>query len=344
MGNHLDFANLGALSWISILFTGAGVGFLGGFAGIGGLPFMVALIRLPPLEICQHEAQGSVLAVMLPPMSALGVWVMRDRAKLVWKYAAVAFCCYSVTSFCGALLAYALDDFLLTLLFAIHMLVLCVYYCWQYLTRDKGDADADADDSEKDVEATDNPVGKGAGGDDNDVRLERDEPGTEDGTEPYTDYAGRSPDHPEFLDPDAISVKPDPYVPLNFVSIAVLGACIGVVGGFFGIGAGVLMVPFMTELMKIHKDDARTLSLMILLPPASAGAVIEYSSKDNVDWPLAACLFGLYFVTNPFGAKIGRDVDASFFKLVQAALFAGLGTALMVVSLMEVRSHCHVAV
>ena len=45
----------------------------------------------------------------------------------------------------------------------IHMLVLCVYYCWQYLTRDKGDADADADDSEKDVEATDNPVGKGAG-------------------------------------------------------------------------------------------------------------------------------------------------------------------------------------
>ena len=64
------------------------------------------------------------------------------------------------------------------------------------------------------------------------------------------------------------------------------------------------MVPIMTELMGMSKNDARTLSMLILLPPASAGAVVEYSSHDNVDWWLSAILFGLYFVANPAGAKV----------------------------------------
>ena len=54
------------------------------------------------------------------------------------------------------------------------------------------------------------------------------------------------------------------------------------------------------------KNDARTLSMLILLPPASAGAVIEYAAHNNIDWWMSGVLFVLYFVTNPLGAKVRR--------------------------------------
>lgn len=91
---NFSVADMEWYSWVYVGFTGGGVGFVGGFAGIGGLPLMVAMLRSPPLDICQHMAQGTVLAVMLPPMALLGVWVMREEVKLLWKHAAAACECY----------------------------------------------------------------------------------------------------------------------------------------------------------------------------------------------------------------------------------------------------------
>ena len=58
------------------------VGFAGGYAGIGGAPFLVAAMVLF-LGYDQHLAQGTVLAVMLGPMSLPGVLVMWDRVRLL---------------------------------------------------------------------------------------------------------------------------------------------------------------------------------------------------------------------------------------------------------------------
>lgn len=99
---YVTMESLSVMAWVWLFLTGGGVGFVGGFAGIGGLPLMVALLRTPPLDICQHEAQGTVLAVMLPPMALLGVLVMREEAKLLWKYAGCAFVTYAMTSYIGA--------------------------------------------------------------------------------------------------------------------------------------------------------------------------------------------------------------------------------------------------
>jgi uncharacterized membrane protein YfcA len=54
----LDAGSLAWYVWPYVGIVGGLVGFIGGFAGIGGLPIMVALLRSPPLDICQHEAQG----------------------------------------------------------------------------------------------------------------------------------------------------------------------------------------------------------------------------------------------------------------------------------------------
>ena len=47
----------------------------------------------------------------------------------------------------------------------------------------------------------------------------------------------------------------------------------------------------MTELFGVHKDDARTLSLLILLPPVSIGAIVKYESENSVDWAMAGVMF-----------------------------------------------------
>jgi uncharacterized membrane protein YfcA len=313
---HLAIASLAWYEYVFVVIVGGGVGFVGGFAGIGGLPLMVALVRSPPLDVCQHEAQGTVLAVMLPPMSLLGVLVMREEAKLLWKHAGVAFVCYACTSYLGALLAYMFDGKILGLLFATHMIALALYYTrrWDVSRRVASDPDASA-----------GAAGAAAG-----TLASRVTNPLDDG-EPEPESANEKPELETSVpvetpseidvgaaqeDPMEIVIREGAPIPFEYWSMAAVGACIGVVGGLFGIGAGVFMVPIMTELMGMSKNDARTLSLLILLPPASFGAVIEYARHDNIDWWLSAMLFVLYFFTNPLGARVGKDINSVNFMLV----------------------------
>eukprot|EP01051_Picozoa_sp_SAG22_P027200 SAG22_NODE_8984_length_616_cov_1.425532_2_plen_95_part_01 len=95
------------------------------------------------------------------------------------------------------------------------------------------------------------------------------------------------------------------------------------------------MVPIMTELMGMAKNDARTLSMLIMcvyaavghsrsywdpyclltaavarrLPPASAGAVVEYQQHGHIDWWMSGVLFLLYFgeaTVVPFSLPLAR--------------------------------------
>ena len=45
MARYVEMADLAWYGWVLVVGTGGGVGFVGGFAGIGGLPLMVALLR-----------------------------------------------------------------------------------------------------------------------------------------------------------------------------------------------------------------------------------------------------------------------------------------------------------
>merc|ERR1712048_655801 len=100
------------------------------------------------------------------------------------------------------------------------------------------------------------------------------------------------------------------YWPMNYYTSFGVGCVIGLVGGFFGIGAGVLKVPIFTELFGITKDDARTLSLLILLPPVSVGAVIKYAMEDDIDWYMTLVLLASYMAANSPGAKKGLNASA----------------------------------
>ena len=97
-----------------------------------------------------------------------------------------------------------------------------------------------------------------------------------------------------------------------------VGAGTGVIGGLFGIGAGVLMIPIFMGIFNLKKNFARALSLAILLPPVSLGAFIKYYQEGAVDWMIALVLFISYFVANYFGARKGSQSSTKNFTKIYA--------------------------
>ena len=233
------------------------VGFVGGYAGIGGAPILVFLLGTF-LAYSQHVAQGTVVAIMLGPMSLLGVWVMWDRVKPQLRYVGVGVVTYAILSYAGASLAYLFSEDKLRGLFAILLFVIGARHFVSYWTEPaQGEAKA--------------------------------------------------------------------VFRLNLVSMTVLGSLVGLVGGLFGIGAGVLLVPLLTWLFGAHKDDARALSLAILLPPVSIGAVLRYHAAGDILWPMAGVGFVAYAASNFWGAKLGRAHRSRRFKAVMGLLLLGMG-------------------
>jgi len=247
---------------------GAFVGLAGGYAGIGGAPFLVAALVML-LDFGQHTAQGTVLAVMLGPMSLAGVIVMWDRVRLLLPEIVLGVTTYALFSNLGARAAFAMDTLALELGFGVLLMILGA----RYLTQSR--------------HAT-----------------------------------------PQSLDPSRPTLGSGRLV-FNRFNVGVISAMIGVVGGLFGIGAGVLMVPLFMGLFALHKDDARALSLAILLPPVSVGAVVEYAHHDAIDWRVAGVIFVLYFLTNHFGAKWGRAHETRTFLRVMGGILLFLGITLL---------------
>ncbi len=95
-------------------------GVAGGYAGIGGAPFIIIGLTLFS-HFSQHLAQGTSLAVMLGPMSLLSVIHLRHRIKPFLKHIIYGTIAYAFSSYIGAYLAYLLPSVKLQKSFAIFL-------------------------------------------------------------------------------------------------------------------------------------------------------------------------------------------------------------------------------
>jgi len=125
---------------------------------------------------------------------------------------------------------------------------------------------------------------------------------------------------PQFSKPEHIEKTEN----ISHLWMLFIGIGTGVVGGLFGIGAGVLMVPLFLMVFNMKKNYARALTLAILLPPVSLGAFIKYQHEGAIDWRLVFILFLSYFVANYLGAKHGSNAKMSTFKKVYALLLIAI--------------------
>ncbi len=258
------------INLLSIIFTGALVGFLGGYSGVGGAPILIAILVIF-FGFDQLYAQGIMTAVMLGPMTLLGVVAMWDRVKVQGPYILTSIIAYGIFSYFGAAFAHLIPKHFLSISFGILLILLGLY----------------------------DLIGS---------RM------------PKVNYSIP-------LNPKGTTILPNAFIPTNMLTINIVGILVGFFGGFFGIGAGVFMVPVFTSLMGIHKDDARALSLAVLLPPVGAGAAFKYHQVVGINWQLALIIFIAYFSTNYFGAKLGRKHSPKQFKFYFGLVMLLMGLA-----------------
>lgn len=97
-------------------------GLLAGVLGVGG-----AIIVIPALVfvlgMTQHEAQGTSLAFMIPPIGILAAWNYYKEGYVNWKFALVLAVMFVAGAYFGSMLSVHLSDRILKKLFGILLLL-----------------------------------------------------------------------------------------------------------------------------------------------------------------------------------------------------------------------------
>jgi uncharacterized protein len=104
----------------------------------------------------------------------------------------------------------------------------------------------------------------------------------------------------------------------NAAIVVVIGLAGGILGGFFGIGGGVLIVPALVLLLKMPMHRAVGTSLGALLPPVGILGAYEYYRVGQLDIPYAIYL-GLGLLV---GAYLGSIVATTISGIVLRRAFA----------------------
>ncbi len=107
---------------IILIIAGTLAGILSGALGIGGGLIVVPTLVLF-LGLTQHEAQGTSLFFMLPPIGLLGAYNYYQNGHVNIKYALVLIVVFFIGSYLGSVISIQLPDKVLKKIFAVFMLV-----------------------------------------------------------------------------------------------------------------------------------------------------------------------------------------------------------------------------
>jgi len=108
---------------VSLLIIGLMAGMLSGLVGVGGGIIMVPMLVLL-VGFSQHQAQGTSLAVLVIPVTAIAVFNYYKEGYINWKYAAVIAVFFVIGSYFGSKLAIDLDQKMLKKVFSIVLIVI----------------------------------------------------------------------------------------------------------------------------------------------------------------------------------------------------------------------------
>jgi hypothetical protein len=105
-----------------LIVIGIITGIMAGMLGIGGAVIMIpALVFL--LGISQQSAQGTSLAVMLPPVGAIAAWNYYKAGNVNIRFAIILAIFFLVGSYFGSKLALTIPQEILKKIFAVLLLL-----------------------------------------------------------------------------------------------------------------------------------------------------------------------------------------------------------------------------
>ncbi|MCA1763524.1 MAG: sulfite exporter TauE/SafE family protein [Flavobacteriales bacterium] len=108
-----------------LVVIGVAAGILAGFIGVGGGIIIVpALIYF--LGLSQHMAQGTSLALMLPPIGILAVYNYHRAGEINFTYAAIIAIAFVIGGFFGSKLSLKLPSSTVKFIFGVLMLYVAI--------------------------------------------------------------------------------------------------------------------------------------------------------------------------------------------------------------------------
>jgi uncharacterized protein len=113
--------------------------------------------------------------------------------------------------------------------------------------------------------------------------------------------------------------------PLRDASIFVAAGICGVASGLFGIGGGVLLVPFLALFFAFGQHRAQGTSLVALIPPTGLLAFLAYARADFVSWQVGLLLIPGVFVGGVLGGWLAKKLQPHRMRQVFAGLMFILG-------------------
>ena len=108
---------------LSLILIGILAGVLSGLVGVGGGIIMVPLLVMF-FGFNQHEAQGTSLAVLAVPVTAVAVFNYYKEGQINLKYAAIIAVFFVLGSIVGSKFALTLDQKVLKKIFAVVLIVI----------------------------------------------------------------------------------------------------------------------------------------------------------------------------------------------------------------------------
>jgi uncharacterized protein len=110
---------------IILILIGLISGILSGVFGIGG-----AIIVIPALifimGLTQHQAQGTSLAFMIPPVGILAAWNYWKAGHVNWKFALILSLTFVVGAYLGSQFSLNIPDRTLRRLFGVLMILMAI--------------------------------------------------------------------------------------------------------------------------------------------------------------------------------------------------------------------------
>jgi uncharacterized membrane protein YfcA len=92
------------------------------------------------------------------------------------------------------------------------------------------------------------------------------------------------------------------------VSVIGVGAFVGIVSAMFGVGGGVIMVPYMVTFLDKTQHVAEGTSLMVIVPTAIAG-VIAHNKRGYVSFSAGWLIAAFGVVGAILGARLALGLD-----------------------------------
>lgn len=112
---------------------------------------------------------------------------------------------------------------------------------------------------------------------------------------------------------------------LRSAGIFAAASVCGVASGLFGIGGGVLLVPFLALFFAFGQHRAQGTSLIALIPPTGLLAFIAYARAGYVSWQAGLLLIPGVFVGGILGSWLAKRLNPRRMRHVFAGVMFALG-------------------